>query len=273
MTETHSYPNYSGLPLHHVLYTVVFGPSYNIPIVFYTKGLEAKRAGRWEEAYRYFVRAYKTSSTKGGILRFPEQPQKNNYRYTYSLISRKMDEASKHIGDGRVDQIVKEENLGSSLVNMGPMKERQRSVQQDMQQGIMKKTLTANAKFSEAEELARREKYLEAIYILEEFVERQRTGGEADEAGRLIDEYGKKLDERRRELYDAVGKYLKDNNHKMARELLLKMKKTYPPRPEFDEAQAYIDNLLNGISRQKRAYKKDKNRTEKTAVSDPVIPQ
>ncbi len=229
---------------------------YNEVEVLYTKGLHAKNAQKWEEAYRFFVKAYAVATTRGGILRFPEEPKKNNYIYTFKLITRKMEKVAEHLEDKVVKKIAKEENLGKSMGQMGQMKERQQSVQKNMQQGIFEKTMKADKKFTEAEELARREKYLEAILLLEKYIDEHRTEGEADQARKLVDEYGKLLDERRKELYDAVGLYLKKNNFPMAKELLQKMRETYPSRPEFEDALVYIDKLLKDISGQAEMHER-----------------
>lgn len=227
---------------------------YNEVETLYTKGLNAKKAQEWEKAYRYLVQAYTAASTRGGILRFPEEPKKNNYIYTFKLITRKMEKVAEHLEGDLVKKIAKEENLGKSMGQMGQMKERQQSAQKNMQQGIFEKTMKADKKFTEAEELARRAKYLEAILLLEKFIDEHRTEGEADQARKLVDEYGKLLDERRKELYEAVGLYLKKNNFPMAKDLLLKMKKTYPVRPEFEDALVYIDKLLKDINAKEEEF-------------------
>ena len=245
---------------------------YNAVESLYSKGLKAKRAQKWEEAYRYFLKAYTTSRNEGGILRFPDKPKKNNYRYTYSLISRKMDEVAKHLDERRVKLINEGEDLGGTIGRMGaPMKEKQKNIQQDIQQEILESIMVADKKFKEVEELARRQKYLEAIEMLKNYISEHPTDGGTNQARKLIKEYGKKLDERRRELYEAVGMYIQEDNFPLARELLLKMKETYPKGLESQEALKYIDKLLKDISdREKKLGKKKTEKEQDVKQQKPV---
>jgi outer membrane protein assembly factor BamD (BamD/ComL family) len=245
---------------------------YNEVETLYTKGLKAKKAQEWEEAYRYLVQAYAVASTRGGILRFPEEPEKNNYIYTFKLISRKMEKVAEHLEGEVVKKIGKEEDLGKSMGQMGQMKERQQSAQKNIQQEMFVNVMKADKKFTEAEELARREKYLEAILLLEKYIDQHRTEGEADQARKLVDEYGKLLDERRKELYDAVGLYLKKNNFPMAKELLHKMKETYPPRVEFKDALIYIDKLLKDINAKEEEFQRRLKEAEQEKQNEQPVP-
>jgi outer membrane protein assembly factor BamD (BamD/ComL family) len=230
---------------------------YNEVETLYTKGLKAKKAQDWEQAYRFFSRAYKSSKTKGGILRFPDQPRKNNYMYTYALIGRKMEAVAQYLDEATIKKIIKEEKLGNIQELTGAsMGDRQTNIKQNMQQGIFEKVQKARSLFAEAEELARREKYVEAIALLEKYIEEDRTSGEADQARKLIGEYREQLNERRKEIYKAVGTYLKKNDYAMAKDLLLKMKQTYPQKPAFEDALAYIDKFLKDIEEEEREYNK-----------------
>jgi tetratricopeptide (TPR) repeat protein len=247
---------------------------YNEVETLYTKGLKAKKAQNWEQAYRFFSRAYKASKTKGGILRFPEQPKKNNYRYTYALIGRKMEAVAQYLEETTIKQIIKEEKMGNIReLTGGSIGGRQSTIKQNMQQGVFEKVQEARSLFKETEELARREKYIEAIMLLEKYIAENKTSGEADQARKFIDEYRDLLNERRKEIYNAVGMYLKKNDYPMAKDLLLKMKQTYPPKPEFKDALAYIDKFLKDIEKEEQEYNKklqDKKQQEQDSEQQPV---
>jgi outer membrane protein assembly factor BamD (BamD/ComL family) len=205
---------------------------------FYYKGLQAQRARKWEKAYNFYLKAYKISYGGGGLVRFPHNPKKDNYQYTYFLLSTKMDEVSKHIK--------KKGNWGS------PLKMRQHGKKQDVFSDIK----TVDTRFQEAKELARRGKYLKAIILLEKYIRNYPTTAEAPKVRKLLEKYVQKLDERRKRLYDAVGVYLKDNNYSMAKETLLKMKETYPKKPQHKDSLAHIDKMLKDLSRQEALYKR-----------------
>ena len=123
----------------------------------------------------------------------------------------------------------------------------------DQEKGLKKK--------QEAEYLARREKYLEAILLLEKYLSANRIGGETNQLRKLVDKYTGRLDERRKELFDSLGEYLTNNDFSGAKDLLLKLKKTYPPKPEYNDALAYIDKLLKDVAEKDKKYNKRLKKT------------